>query len=92
MIGSWTFFGIYDSGESGWKRVNLTLARFHGTFAPQVTFGETLVIFTIIFLFAMVVAGVYNGNHQKMFYGHDDAVTDMMYVTLEISNLLGVMM
>ena len=48
------------------------LARFHGTFTPQVTFGETLVIFTIIFLFAMVVAGVYNGNHQKIFYGHDD--------------------
>lgn len=29
----------------------------------QVTFGETLVIFTIIFLFAMVVAAVYNGKH-----------------------------
>ena len=68
------------------------LARFHGTFSPQVTFGETLVIFTIIFLFAMVVAGVYNGNHQKMFYGHDDAVIDMMYVTLKISSLLDVIM
>ena len=89
MIGSWTFFGIYDSGESGPKRLNLTLARFHGTFAPQVTFGETLVIFTIIFLFAMVVAGVYNGNHQKMFY--DDAVTDIT-ITLQESNFLGVMM
>ena len=30
----------------------------------QVTFGETLVIFTIIFLFAMVVAAVYNGKHK----------------------------
>ena len=29
----------------------------------QVTFGETLVIFTIIFLFAMVVAAVYNGKY-----------------------------
>ena len=67
------------------------LARFHGTFAPQVTFGETLVIFTIIFLFAMVVAGVYNGNHQKMFYGHDDEVTDIT-ITLQESNFLGVMM
>ena len=33
-------------------------------FSSQVTFGETLVIFTIIFLFAMVVAGVYNGTHE----------------------------
>ena len=32
-------------------------------FLSQVTFGETLVIFTIIFLFAMVVAAVYNGKH-----------------------------
>ena len=31
--------------------------------SSQVTFGETLVIFTIIFLFAMVVAAVYNGKH-----------------------------
>ena len=33
-------------------------------FLSQVTFGETLVIFTIIFLFAMVVAAVYNGKHK----------------------------
>jgi hypothetical protein len=31
-------------------------------FYVQVTFGETLLIFVIIFLFAMVVAGVYNGR------------------------------
>ena len=41
--------------------VNAQVTR-HLTTCPQVTFGETLVIFVIIFLLAMVVAGVYNGE------------------------------
>ena len=43
-------------------------------FSSQVTFGETLVIFTIIFLFAMIVAGVYNGNHEMYFDCSNDKV------------------
>ena len=43
-------------------------------FSSQVTFGETLVIFTIIFLFAMIVAGVYNGNHE-MYFNQDNCIS-----------------
>ena len=39
----------------------------------QVTFGETLVIFTVIFLLAMVVAGVYNGL-QAALYDEDGSL------------------